>query len=84
MPEVRVTLDEQRESCPWLDRAFEDAVTRLKMAGHIEGRQSEYDGAWRSIVERDPLTGRKRLGLSYTIYTDILTIYRIRVLASGN
>lgn len=82
-PEVTETLDSMRETCPWLDRAYEDAVARLKMSGHKEGRVSDYDGAWRSIVEADPVTGRKRLGISYTVFADVLTVYRIRVLAIG-
>jgi hypothetical protein len=83
-PAVTKTLDEMRESCPWLDRAYEDAIARLRMSGHKEGRVSDYDGAIRSIVEVDPATGKKRLGISYTVFADVLTVYGIRVLAVSN
>lgn len=53
------------------------------MSGHTEGIVSQYNGAWRSVVEVDPATGKKRLGISYTVFADVLTVYRIRVLAVG-
>ena len=72
-----------RAQCPWLDRAYDDAIARLRMSGHTEGIVSQYNGAWRSVVEVDPATGKKRLGISYTVFADVLTVYRIRVLAVG-
>lgn len=51
------------------------------MSGHREGRMSETVPGLRSVVEVHPVTGRKRLGISYTVLGDRITVYAIRVLA---
>ena len=80
-PGVHTTLSDMAELCPWLERAYADVVTRLKMSGHKEGRHSTTVPGLRSVTEVDPTTGRKRLGVSYLVLGDSLTIYSIRVLA---
>lgn len=83
-PAVKQTLNDRRHDCPWLDRIYADAVARLRMSGHKEGRVSELNATVRSVVELDPQSGQKRLGVSYQVSADVLTIRAIRVLiASG-
>ena len=81
-PLVKQTLDSARPSCPWLDRAYADAVSRLRISGHTEGRISDSDGAHRSVIEVDPVSGARRLMIVYTVFADVLTIFGIRVLVS--
>lgn len=81
MPGVHRTLSELVGQCPWLDRAYADAIARLKMSGHKEGRLSGVVPGLRSVNEIHPTTGRRRLGISYVVLGDCLTIYSIRVLA---
>src|SRR5262245_40375553 len=83
-PKVRETLDAHKAQCPWLERAYADALTRLKMTGHSEGRLSDRIPGLRSVVEVDPVTGIRRLGISYRVLGDRLTVYNIRVLVSGS
>ena len=80
-PKVRETLDALRDSCAWLDQAYADAIARLRMSGHTEGRQSGSRPGLRTVVELNPSTGRRRLGISYVVLGDRLTVYAIRVLA---
>lgn len=80
-PAVRAALEEHRQSCPWLEHAYKDAIARLKMSGHNEGKLSDRIPGLRSVVEVDPITGRRRLGISYRPLDDYLTVYNIRVLA---
>ena len=80
-PNVRETLLELADQCPWLWQAYDDAILRLKMSGHNEGKLSSTVPGLRSVVEVNPLTGRKRLGISYRVLGNQLTVYAIRVLA---
>ena len=80
-PKVDETLDDLAYQCPWLYQAYQDALQRLKMSGHNEGRLSKVVPGLRSVVEAHPVTGRKRLGISYIVLGDRLTVYSIRVLA---
>lgn len=74
-------LDDLRDGCPWLDQAYANAVQRLRMSGHNEGQLSKTVPGLRSVVEVHPTTGRRRLGISYIVLGDRLSIHAIRVLA---
>lgn len=78
---VLKTLEELRATCPWLDQAYSDAVARLRMSGHNEGRLSKTVPGLRSVVEVHPTTAKRRLGISYLVLGDRITIHAIRVLA---
>ena len=80
-PQVKAQIDELKSQCPWLEVAFADVVARLRMSGHKEGVPSQSVPGLRSVVEVDPISGQRRLGLSYGALGDELTIYAIRVLA---
>jgi hypothetical protein len=80
-PPVDETLTALADQCAWLIQAYEDAIARLKISGHNEGKLSSTVPGLRSVVEVNPLTGRKRLGISYIVLGDRLTVYAIRVLA---
>lgn len=80
-PNVLQTLNNHRAKFLWLDQAYRDALARLKMSGHKEGRPSSRYAGLRSVVEIDPITGFRRLGISYSVLGDEITIHSIRVLA---
>lgn len=74
--EVRAQLRALHESAPWLDQALKDLCERLKMTGHREGRPV---ASGRVSVEADPLTGRNRLGVVYTVLGDSLRVVSLKV-----
>jgi hypothetical protein len=78
-PQVLETLACMREQCPWLDGAYRDLVARLRMSGHVEGTPTARPWV-RAIVELNPRTGRKRLGISYHVKGSTLKVIAIRVL----
>ena len=80
---VLQVLDQQRDRCPWLQQAYDDAVLRLRMTGHREGVALSPGGDRRTVTELDPTTRRKRLGITYTVIADRLKIVAIRVLADN-
>ena len=80
---VNQVLDQQRDRCPWLQQAYDDAVLRLRMTGHREGVALSPGGDRRTVTELDPTTRRKRLGITYTVIADRLKIVAIRVLADN-
>lgn len=80
-PRVRETLKALEDDCPWLEPVYANAVARLRMSGHKEGVHSGKVPGLRSVVEIDPATGKRRLGISYRVLGDELTIFAIRVLA---
>lgn len=79
-PSVQETLDSLRSQCPWLDQAYADAVARLRMSGHREGTETKQPWV-RTVVELNPRTGRKRLGITYHVKGDKLIVLAIRVIA---
>jgi hypothetical protein len=58
------------------------ALTPEAIASQWAQRVSDSDGAHRTVIEIDPVTGARRLAIVYTVFADVLTIYGIRVLVS--
>lgn len=83
-PRVIEILNALSNDVPWLGRAYKDAVTRLVMSGHKEGRQLKSNLTWRVAEELDPLTGVPRLAITYQVSADVLTIHGIIVLVADN
>lgn len=76
-PRVPSQLRALRSSAPWLDQAFADVRTRLQFTGHKEGRRV---GRGRVFVEADPMTGRNRLAVAYSVLGDELYIESLLVI----
>ena len=81
-PEVRSTLEELKDQCPWLEIAYANLIARLKIAAHLMGQPSREGHPYRHFVEADPETGQRRLAVSYKVLGDALTVLAIKVLVT--
>jgi hypothetical protein len=76
---VTEQLEGSRNQCPWLESAYSNVLSRLKLAGHVSGRALT-NPANRVFVEEDPQTGENRLAISYHVLGDTLTILGILII----
>ena len=77
-PAVQASLDAASPSCTWLEFAYANLLARLRMAAHKMGEQVGDNPSYRVYVEVDPKTNQNRLGVTYFVLGDRLTILGLK------